>query len=89
MLQNPSRKVKLNDEIFFEIVEPKKESLAPFKYPLEIIHEDEDLIVINKSDGISMHPGPGNYNNTIVNALKDYSNKLYKNTLSFFLLQYY
>ena len=73
VVTDPSRKVKINDEIFFEIVEPKKESLEPFKYPLEIIHEDEDLIVINKSDGISMHPGPGNYNNTIVNALINYN----------------
>ena len=73
VVTDPSRKVKINDEIFFEIVEPKKETLAPFKYPLEIIHEDEDLIVINKSDGISMHPGPGNYNNTIVNALINYN----------------
>ena len=56
-----------------EIVEPKKERLTPFNYPLEIIHEDEDLIVINKSDGISMHPGPGNYDNTIVNALINYN----------------
>ena len=73
VVTDPSRKVKINDEIFFEIEEPKKESLVPFKYPLEIIHEDEDLIVINKSHGISMHPGPGNYNNTIVNALINYN----------------
>ena len=73
IVTDPSRKVKINDEIFFEIVEPKKESLAPFKYPLEIIYEDKDLIVINKSAGISMHPGPGNYDNTIVNALINYN----------------
>ena len=73
MLPTRPEKLKINDEIFFEIVEPKKETLEPFKYPLEIIHEDEDLIVINKSAGISMHPGPGNYNNTIVNALINYN----------------
>ena len=70
---DPSRKVKLNDEISFNIVEPKKENLKPFKYNLDIIYEDKDLIVINKSAGISMHPGPGNYDNTIVNALINYS----------------
>ena len=70
---DPSRKVKLNDEICLKIVEPKKENLKPFKYNLDIIHEDKDLIVINKSAGISMHPGPGNYDNTIVNALINYS----------------
>ena len=73
IVTDPSRKVKVDDEIFFEIVEPKKERLTPFNYPLEIIHEDEDLIVLNKSAGISMHPGPGNYDNTIVNALINYT----------------
>ena len=69
IINDPSKKIKLNDEIYFEISEPEKETLEPFKYPLDIVHEDKDLIVINKSAGISMHPGPGNYNNTIVNAL--------------------
>ena len=75
IINDPSKKIKLNDEIYFEISEPKKETLEPFKYPLDIVHEDNDLIVINKSAGISMHPGPGNYDNTIVNALINYDNK--------------
>jgi 23S rRNA pseudouridine1911/1915/1917 synthase len=72
IVTDPSKKMKLDDEIYFEISEPKKETLQPFKYPLEIIYEDDDLIVINKSAGIAMHPGPGNYDNTIVNALINY-----------------
>ena len=77
IITDPSKKIKLNDEICFEISEPKKETLEPFQYPLDIVHEDKDLIVINKSAGISMHPGPGNYDNTIVNALINYdSNNL-------------
>ena len=75
IINDPSKKIKLNDEICFEISEPEKETLEPFKYPLDIVHEDKDLIVINKSAGISMHPGPGNYDNTIVNALINYDNK--------------
>ena len=75
IITDPSKKIKLNDEIYFEISEPEKETLEPFKYPLDIVHEDKDLIVINKSAGISMHPGPGNYDNTIVNALINYDNK--------------
>ena len=75
IINDPSKKIKLNDEIYFEISEPEKETLEPFKYPLDIVHEDKDLIVINKSAGISMHPGPGNYDNTIVNALINYDNK--------------
>ena len=75
IINDPSKKIKLNDEIYFEISELEKETLEPFKYPLDIVHEDKDLIVINKSAGISMHPGPGNYDNTIVNALINYDNK--------------
>ena len=64
----------MNDQNYFlKFVEPKKENLEPFKYSLDIVYEDKDLIVINKSSaGISVHPGPGNYNNTIVNALINY-----------------
>ena len=36
---------------------------------MDIVYQDKDLIIINKSAGISIHPGPGNYDNTIVNAL--------------------
>ena len=72
IVNDPSKKMKLNDEIHFETSDPKKETLKPFKYPLHIIFEDKDLIVINKSAGISIHPGPGNYDNTIVNALINY-----------------
>ena len=75
IINDPSKKIKLNDEIYFEISEPEKETLEPFKYPLDIIYEDKDLIVINKSAGISMHPGPGNYDNTIVNALINYDSR--------------
>ncbi len=75
IINDPSKKIKLNDEIYFEISEPEKENLKPFKYPLDIIHEDKDLMVINKSAGISIHPGPGNYDNTIVNALINYDSK--------------
>ena len=50
----------------------KKASLKPYDYKLNIIYEDDDLLVIDKSAGISMHPGAGNYDNTIVNALMSY-----------------
>ncbi len=75
IVQDPSIKIKLNDKIELEIVEPKKKSLKPYNFKLNIIHEDEDLIVIDKPSGISMHPGPGNYDNTIVNALINYDSK--------------
>ena len=58
---------------------PKKVSLKPYNYKLDIVYEDEDLIVINKFSGISMHPAVGNYDNTIVNALINYDNKKLSN----------
>jgi len=74
--KNPSKKVSTGDKIIFEIPDPKKVSLKPYDYKLNILYEDEDLIVINKLSGISMHPAVGNYDNTIVNALMNYNKKL-------------
>ena len=72
IIDDPSKKIVVGDQILLEIPEPAKSSLKPYKYKLDIVHEDDDLLVINKSSGISMHPGPGNYDNTIVNALMNY-----------------
>ena len=74
IITDPSKKVSDEDDINLIIPEPKKASLKPFKYRLNIIYEDEDLIVIDKPSGIVIHPGAGNFDNTIVNALM-YHNK--------------
>ena len=66
---DPSKKVSYGDTLELIIPEPKIASLTPYKYKLDIIYEDEDLIVINKPAGIVMHPGAGNFDKTIVNAL--------------------
>ena len=76
LVKDPSKKISAGDNIIFEIPDPKKVSLKPYEYKLDIIHEDSDLIVINKNAGISMHPSVGNYDNTIVNALMNYDKKL-------------
>ncbi len=75
---DPSKKVSYGDTLELIIPEPKIASLKPYKYKLDIIYEDEDLIVINKPAGIVMHPGAGNFDKTIVNALINYD----KNSLS-------
>ena len=62
----------VGDKIELDIPEPEKASLKPYDYKLDIVFEDNDLLIINKSAGISMHPGAGNYDNTIVNALISY-----------------
>jgi len=72
IITNPSKKLNIRDKIHLEIPEPEKTSLKPYDYKLNIVYEDDDLLVIDKSAGISMHPGPGNYDNTIVNALMSY-----------------
>ena len=72
VLEDPSKKVTPGDILKLEIPEPIKTTLNPYNYKLDIIYEDDDLLVINKSAGISMHPGAGNYDNTIVNALMNY-----------------
>tara|TARA_B100001121_G_scaffold118572_1_gene104191 strand:- start:301 stop:1278 length:978 start_codon:yes stop_codon:yes gene_type:complete len=72
IINTPSKKITNRDNISLEIPEPKTTSLKPFNFKLEIIYQDKDLIVINKPAGISMHPGPGNYDNTVVNALMSY-----------------
>ena len=78
IILNPSKKIREGDVITLTIPEPKKASLEPYKMKLNIIYEDEDLIVLNKPAGIVMHPGAGNYDKTIVNALIHHD----KNSLS-------
>ncbi len=78
ILEDPSKKVFKDDIVELIIPEPKKASLKPFNYKLDICYEDEDLIILNKPAGIVMHPGAGNLDNTIVNALINYD----KNSLS-------
>ena len=69
---DPAKKVRYGDSLSLSIPEPKKASLKPYKYKLDIVYEDKDLMVLNKPAGIVMHPGAGNFDNTIVNALINY-----------------
>ena len=73
---DPSKKIKINDKISLIIPEPEDINLKPFNYKIDIIYEDNDLIVINKKADISMHPGAGNKDKTLVNALINYNKRL-------------
>tara|TARA_Y100000590_G_C15580570_1_gene962150 strand:- start:203 stop:1183 length:981 start_codon:yes stop_codon:yes gene_type:complete len=75
---DPDKKIKINDIIELKIPSPKKTILKPKKIALNILYEDNDIIVIDKSPGVVVHPGAGNYENTIVNGLLH----KYKNNLS-------
>ncbi len=69
IIKDPSKKVNTGDKLNLQIPAPEKASLKPYAYKLKIIYEDKDLLVIDKPAGIVMHPGAGNYDKTIVNAL--------------------
>lgn len=61
--------VKVGDEIDFTPPEIKEAEALPENIPLEVVYEDSDIIVINKPKGMVVHPAPGNYSGTLVNAL--------------------
>ncbi|MDY5853639.1 MAG: RluA family pseudouridine synthase [Bacilli bacterium] len=65
----PSNKLKENDEIIVEQKENVDLDVLPENIPLDIIYEDEDLLVINKPQGMVVHPSNGHTSGTLVNAL--------------------
>ena len=75
IITDPSKRIAINDYIHLEIPEPKKPSLKAYSFQLDIVYEDNDLIIINKPAGISIHPGAGDHDKTLVNALINYDNK--------------
>lgn len=72
----PSYKVKQGDKITINNVKTDTEDITPWDYPLDIVFEDDDIIIINKPSGMVVHPGNGNKDHTLVNALKSYTDKL-------------
>ncbi|MGN0365099.1 MAG: RluA family pseudouridine synthase [Suilimivivens sp.] len=64
-----SYRVKIDDCIRVVLPPAITPDIVPENIPLEILYEDEDVIVINKPKGMVVHPAPGHYNNTLVNAL--------------------
>ena len=69
---SPKHSVKNGDNIIVTFPESEKTDILPVNIPLDIVYEDADLLVINKQAGLTSHPGTGNYNNTLVNALLHY-----------------
>ena len=68
-INNPSKKIKEEDQIKIDFPPPKETFIRPNKIPLDILYDDDDIIIINKFPGVVVHPGAGNYENTIVNGL--------------------
>lgn len=61
--------LKINDVVFIKEYEPKEMDLSPEDIDIDIVYEDDDLLVINKAQGMVVHPAVGNYSGTLVNAL--------------------
>ena len=65
----PSTKIKYNDSVEIKIIEKKIHKLKPKNIKLNIIFEDSDILVIDKPKGMVVHPGAGNHDYTLANAL--------------------
>ena len=70
--------LKENDVISFNIEEEFDTDIEPENIPLDIVYEDNDVIVVNKKNGMVVHPAPGNNHGTLVNALLYHSKNLSK-----------
>lgn len=70
--ENPTTKnfvLSEKDIVSVNIPEPKEIDILPENIPMNIVYEDDDLLIVNKEKGMVVHPAPGNYNGTLVNAL--------------------
>ncbi len=67
--EKPGYKVKLGESITLELPERQVREVLPEPIPLYVIFEDPHIIVLNKPPGLVVHPAPGNYTGTLVNAL--------------------
>ena len=68
-IEERSKKVSFGDEVELSVPEPVPTDLKPQNIPLDVVYEDDDLLVINKPIGMVVHPGAGNPDGTLVNAL--------------------
>lgn len=64
-----SYKVNVGDVVTIEKEEPKETDILPQKMPLDIVYEDNDILIVNKEKGMVVHPGNGNPDGTLVNAV--------------------
>jgi 23S rRNA pseudouridine1911/1915/1917 synthase len=67
--EKPGYKVKLGEQITLDLPERKIHDVLPEPIPLSVLYEDAHIIVLNKPPGLVVHPAPGNYTGTLVNAL--------------------
>ena len=64
-----NQKLKTGDIVTLDVPEAQPADILPENIPLDIVYEDSDLLVVNKPKGMVVHPAPGHYSGTLVNAL--------------------
>lgn len=74
--EKASYKLSINDEIIIQDFPKEESDLVAENIPLDIVFEDDQLLVINKPVGLVVHPGAGNFEHTLANALKFHSDNL-------------
>ncbi|MDP7638989.1 MAG: RluA family pseudouridine synthase [Candidatus Hydrogenedentes bacterium] len=67
--RRPSRSVALDEEVSIALPPPPSSELVPEDIPLDVLHEDADLLIVNKPSGLVVHPAPGHYTGTLVHAV--------------------
>lgn len=68
-IKKSNYKLRLGDKVTVSLPEIQELVVEPEDIPLDILYEDNDIIVVNKPQGLVVHPAPGNYSGTLVNAL--------------------
>jgi 23S rRNA pseudouridine1911/1915/1917 synthase len=76
VLSRSSYRLKPGDKMMLSVPLPEELRVEPEPIPLDIYHEDSDLVVVNKPRGMVVHPAAGNYSGTLVNALAHYCRDL-------------
>ncbi|WP_097025787.1 RluA family pseudouridine synthase [Clostridium peptidivorans] len=75
-IKKSNYKLRIGDEVQISIPDPTHLNIEPEDIPIDIIYEDSDVIVVNKPQGMVVHPAPGNYEGTLVNALLNHCSDL-------------
>ena len=77
-IEKPSYTIKGNETIEYQPLEAPRADLKGEDIPLDIVYEDEDVVLINKPQGLVVHPGNGHFEGTLVNALIGREEKLFE-----------
>ena len=75
-VSKPALKLSIGDEIEIDIPEDKPLEVKGEDIPLDIVYEDDDILIINKQQGLVVHPAPGHYEHTLVNAILNHCTNL-------------